>query len=314
VKVLFVTCKAADYISSVLWDGLCEVLGPQNVYDAIHSPQLHPVKGEDSNRDPNTAVGRHPGAIANYLRDENGFEIMVMNAAFFREGSMGQAERFRALCRQDAAMIYVNGDDGTDWGVTPPWPIDAFFRREMVPGFPYPGNTHPITMAAPRRWFVEMPVERDIDFLHAGWYMAHPARWQIAQKMFSTQRRHHSLCATQSIIPYSYWFSMLRRTKFCICPPGAGSDCLRQWEALACGAIPIFVDHPDRLGDLHPQGTITIKDVDELPALMDTLMDRVLGYDMTGDRRAMWENALAKHTTAARARQVLRSVNAYVPV
>lgn len=308
MRVLFVTCKRGDYISSVLWDGLIEVLGTENVKDAAHSSHLHPIPGEDSTGDPQLNIGRNPKATDNYLQDTEGnFDLMVIIDAVLCDFSWEWVDSLRSRLHPGAKVVFANGLDPADNEPIPPFPVDATFRREIDPRISYKVKPSPLLMAAPSRWFHKAGLEdsaRSFDVFYSG-YPASPVRWESVSKMFQTKKRHQSIGSTGSAIPYRVFFDLLRRSKLGLCPPGAGSDCIRQWEVIACGAIPIMVGHPPRIRDpWFSEDEIFTCSVDDLPATID----RALSEDLTARRIRLTEKALAHHTTEARAKTMLRAV------
>lgn len=309
-RAIFVTCQRGDYMSSVLWDGLNEVLGSENVRDAARSPCLHPTAlNEEPPGDPNLNVGRHPKAWNNFLGDTEGnFDLMVIVDAFLCDYSDWKwPDSLRARLRPGAKIVFVVGLDSWEWEPTPTFPVDAVFRREILPGHPYRGHPRSLMMAAPSRWFGHSKVEdsaRYLDVFYSG-NPSSPVRWEVASMMFQTKKKHRSLGATVAGVPYRTYFQFLREAKLALCPPGAGSDCIRQWEVVACGAIPVMVGHPPRVRDpWFTDDEIFTCSVDDLPATID----RALSEDLTARRERLVQKAFAHHTTKARAETILRAV------
>ncbi len=127
-------------------------------------------------------------------------------------------------------------------------------------------------------------------------------RWPALGKVFQTRRTHKSVIATRGL-GYDTYFDTLRRSKLALCLPAAdNADALRTYEAVACGAIPIFVGYPDHIRDPWFPNEACIS------CTVDTLaehIDEALAHDLTPRREVLMDWALKHHTTAARARKVL---------
>lgn len=330
MRVLFVTCKNdVDYLSTMLWDGLQEVLGEENVVDAVNSPWLHRSsldklcegKPEQPGMRASEAVIRGiSGSREGYLLGDDGpnhhlgsigkFDLLVINACFIRDHTWESAASFLDLLTPTGKVAYVEGWDAA-WQVdpTPPIHIDAYFRKEIKPGVAYPMQPHYCTFAAPSRWFKSDDGNRPIDLFWSGnpdaCLPGQEVRRPMLAEIFKTRKTHRSCIATCGL-GYDYYFKMLRLSKFALCPSGADlTDALRTMEAAACGAIPIFVGYPDHIRDPWFPGTTCVS------CTVNTLADHIdeaLSHDSAPKRAALLAHAYEHHTTAARARQMLAAL------
>jgi hypothetical protein len=116
--------------------------------------------------------------------------------------------------------------------------------------------------------------------------------------VFRTRKSHRSIIATHRL-GYEHYFDILRHSKLALCPTGADlTDSLRTMEAVACGAVPIFVGYPDHVRDPWFPNEACIS------CTADTLaehIDEALSHDLTPRRMALLEHARKYHTTRARA-------------
>lgn len=309
MRVLFVTSPDDDYVSVVLWNGLNALLGPGRVRDAVGVASLHRPKGYDGEApDAYRAMGWCAGTQDTVLRpDESGFDVLVVVAAYLlRGGSWAQVERWRTrLLRPGGRAVYVDGFDAVAGPLLPPpGSFDALFFREMAA--PGDAGAHPLLMAAPEEWYDwEEAGERHIDVLFSGNYTASDVRWQVASRIFMTETRHRSLVATAGFIPALQFRPFLRRTKLAVCPPGGGSDCLRTWEAVSSGAIPVFVGHPPRVREpwFTEREMFWCDSAAELPGVLDRALRAA---DLGAMRQCLLETGRREHTTRARAERLLR--------
>jgi Exostosin family/Glycosyl transferases group 1 len=319
MRVLFVTSrKDCDYLASSIWDGLQQLLGEENVVDAVNSPWLHKSTCDELCSAESPTAGHAP-IIRGISGSREGasltqgmpkFDLMIVNACFMRERNWDFIEEGRELfCKEDAQIAYIEGWDAA-WQVEPPqMRVDAYFRKEIAPGVAYPMPPHYLTFAAPERWFIErldLGMPRPIDLFFSGnpdaCLPGQEVRRPMLANVFRTRKSHHSIIATHRM-GYEQYFSLLRQSKFALCPSGADlTDSLRTFEAVACGAIPIFVGYPDHLRDpWFPNETCISCTADTLPEHVD----EALSHDSVPRRRALLEHARKYHTTVARARQLL---------
>lgn len=320
MKVLFITSLVADYLASCLWDGLQEVLGEENVVDAVDCPWLHKdtadaqcqkfvdLPGHSAYPTIVSALGGFRAGRRLRRDDEKTFDLLVLNASFNRDEDWTWARAWLNWLRPGGKVAYIEGWDAA-WQVHPPeMPIDAAFRKEISTAVSYPYQPHHLNFAAPARWF--LPDTLDFDRYCDVFFSGNPdaclpgqeVRRPMLMRVFGTRRTHHSVIATCRL-GYDAYFKMLRSAKLALCPSGADlTDSLRTMEAVACGAIPVFVGYPGHIRDPWFPNEACIS------CSADTLaehIDEVLAHDLTPRRAALWEHAKTYHTTAARARQML---------
>jgi len=94
------------------------------------------------------------------------------------------------------------------------------------------------------------------------------AEWAAAQD-WMTYRQHSGDVGKES------YLRSLRSHRFVLCPPGAGEDTHRMWEALYCGAIPVVRRSP------------ALRDFTDLPVLMVERLD-CLTEPMLREISARW--------------------------
>jgi hypothetical protein len=102
------------------------------------------------------------------------------------------------------------------------------------------------------------------------------------------------------------YLDLLKQSKLCLVANGGGgsSDGPRQWEAIAAGAIPVFVSQPCRVRwpwFVVGEHVFWSNGRDNLPACLD----HALKQDLPGMRQRLQEHAIREHTTEARAKQFL---------
>ncbi len=333
LKVLFATSAGDDHHSACLWDGLCDLLGEENVYDAGFTPSLHAGSGwggacarvgmggnmakpkdENEVKGTNGSTGRVSGFRAGRCwSGETDFDLLVLNAAFLRDHDWHWAHTMRLALKPGGKVAFCEGWDGAgEWHnpwteSNPPFPVDAVFRREFDPavGYGYPCPVHSLLMACPRRWTDGSDnADRPIDVFYAANYTSHPLRWEVLSAMWQTRNPHRSIGASRGV-GFENYFDFLRQSKLAICPPGAAAaDSLRTWEVVACGAIPIFVGYPayKREPWFAKDEAFHCDTAAQLPGVIDHALT---GVDLTMMRLFLRDQVMANHTTRARAKRML---------
>jgi hypothetical protein len=308
VKVLFISCKTGDYIASCLWDGFQELCGQDNVFDAVDSPLFHvdPPTFDNATSVAGRISATRIGRKLDYSERRPQFDLMVINACFTREHDWHWPITLAKTClKSEAKIAYVEGWDGSRDINPPNMHVDAIFRRELNPDIDYPYKCHCLMMSAPSRWFNENE-QRHLDVFYAAYSVGWNPRWDVCRMAWSTQKRHQSLISSCGIIGLKEYFGYLGNSKLGLCPTGAGGesfDCLRTWEVVANGAIPIFIGLPKRVKEpwFASDECFECYDVNELPGIID----RALDMDLDTMRKKMQANARQNHTTKARAKKIL---------
>jgi hypothetical protein len=302
VRCLFVSCRADDYVASCLWDGFQELCGEENVIDAVGVPGFH--KGCGLNPCSRISASR----IGKTWDDGKAIavDLVVVNACILREFSW---DWFSDLLRRVSfdKLVLVEGWDSSHQVENPPFPVDAVFRREIDPYFEYPYKCHSLTMAAPSRWFVQTD-DRPFDVFYASQSNSSESRWEVLSAMFQTKNKHRSIGASRGV-GFDNYFLYLQTHKLAICPPGAANalDCLRTWEAVANGCIPIFLEIPMN-HKIDPWFAEDECFSAQHATMLPYWIDKALGMDLKPIRDKMQATAREKHTTKSRAAQILKAV------
>ena len=312
MKILFITHRDGDYLASCLWDGLQQVFGEGNVYDAVGNQGLHlPVDVAYSyeKRDPRwNPMSRISGTrTGKMLGDEGDFDLMILNACFLRDFDWSLPAKLRERMKPRAKIAYVEGWDNAAEFHEPPayMRITDCFRRELDPSIGYPFlRVWPLSFAAPERWFEGAEnADRPWDTFYAGPLVASDVRWDMLAPVFQTRIKHTSLIATAGIGMDEY-FAALRRSKIGLCPPGAAqSVAMRAFEIVACGAIPFFIGMPQWERD--PWFGVDTSFSCQLASGLPDMLDGALRSNFEPMRLACVKHSREHHTTKARVMQMM---------
>jgi hypothetical protein len=310
--VLFVLPGRMHFGLDVLYDGLCQVIGQEQVVDFPHKPSLHGQVDEAYKNYPCTFD--YPG------RPRELDEVCAeLRAGAFDLVLWGDCEHALddGLCTALAAAV----------GRTPIYLVDALdhfpdtrpsveqrlglrfracFKREMLHGYDYAPATYPLPFAYPDRLFpIETNPSRDLPLFWAG-----HRRCGLRRLFLETLERHRGAPLVGDY-PQSTYLQMIGRSQVGLCLFGYGFDTVRYWELPAHGALllaerlPIRIPHPFIDGEtaVHFDGS------GELLRQYDALLhdpDRVREI-----ARAGTAHARRHHSSSARARQLLGWIQAH---
>lgn len=319
MKVLLFTDKGHDYIASTLYFGLCEVLGSENVIDFMGSPPYHPPYRENVDF-PIYRYSYYPGTP----RQEEllPFERRVLPfiesgeiAAVFiffsweRSYSWDIVRYWISRIRSNPKIAFINGDDRIRPSTAPPEFLKSYvFQREILHSQNYPYKPIPLYMAIPERELVTSLGNPHIDISYLG-NPSHPSRAEVAQVVSRSQKLRF-LVSNGSLLGWPEYIGVSRQSKFVFCPPGAGWDCFRTYEAAAAGAIPVFL-HPDCsvISQPHFYPLTTAIYGKNVEVAVRRVEESVESGTWKERRRLVWSHTHEYHTTRARAQYVLKEMN-----
>lgn len=298
MKVLFASHTGCDWLASTLYQGLLEVVGEENLFDACGGERSIPGSSMQAKR---------------LMGSECGFDLLVLNACFLREfgwdwvcGHLGVETRGVPGGRllPHAKIVYVEGWD-LPWDINPPpFACDAYFRREIQPGINYPYPCEPMHFAVPEKLF-DWNVEKTVDVCCLINCKDIGVRHDILNVLSSLKQ--YQIAVNGAGVPHADYVHTMKRAKLAICPPGAGSDCMHQWEAVAYGAIPVFVGHPNVLRD--PWfGDNQVFSCNSPAQLPDLIYHALHDCDLYAMRYNLYHQAKNYHTARRRAERLLRKV------
>ena len=308
MRVLFVTSRGHDCMSQFLYDGFCDLAGEQDVVCADDYPFLRWVDGATGRllrrRSGRPTTLHFPDGTSN-LALFGTCDLAVVNACFARDHDWDWLRKlFDACLAPNGVVAYVEGWDAATAEVFPPppgVPVHRVFRREVESGYPYPYEAVPLQWACPAWWLDEPRPQKTVDVSCLCSVSGVPGRWEVMSQVFRTRTRFSAVVGSD--VPFEQYLEVTRRSKLVVVPPGGGSDCIRQWEAIGCGAIPVFVGHPPRVRDpWFADDEIFSCSVEGLPETLD----RALASDLPARAAKLTEHARREHTTRARAEKVVQ--------
>jgi len=264
-RVLFVEHPESDYLSAVLYMGLCELLGPDNVCDFPHKPSYHGrahtfpspyervVWPEDMSLVP--AHARPPGPLPEGVAYTGPFEWMVPSPS--EERSMGQVleelltgefdlvilasprkyaiDALASLVQQLAPprmppTVLVDGEDYQDirHDLVERFKPAAYCKRELLSGKTCAAALHPLPLACPLWPLPQEEVSKDVDvaFLGGG---SSAQREEVCQALRS-EFGDRFAGAVGGHVSHRQYLASLARARVAVSVRGHGYDTLRYWE------------------------------------------------------------------------------------
>jgi len=270
VKVLFVDHPAPDFLSGVLFKGLCEQLGPESVVDYPWKALYHGRKYE-SDGVVHAPFPWSAGESASGLHQAWGEEDVVGSVRHFdlvvlmspRQKSVDALQRIIDCVGRQAIrnLAFVDGEDYTAirWDVIERFRPDVSFKLSMVPE---PFEIYHDEKARVSSWARvvafplacptgEMPrVEKDIDVAFIGGNHWRPARMRREgvpwaglpeaeyKRMLSDRlaKEFPSFVGSVKEAPVAHveFMSLLNRSRVAVSVGGFGIEPLRTYEILSC--------------------------------------------------------------------------------
>lgn len=307
VRVLVLTHSRSDYGMDSLYDGLCQVLGPDNVVEYPWKPTLHGRDREATLNYP--CFFDYPGdpipidELERRLRAGQ-FDLVVF-ADFVDRSNREDVVRLLAAAKDLPIVAYDPWDDGsaTQDSATRYLGnrrIHSYFKREMLACLDYGPNAHPLPFGYPDRHVPhEVSLDRSVDLFWAGKrlfgtralyldrlseLLGRPLDRQMSQDEYRTQIGH----------------ARVGLSLF-----GFGFDTVRYWELAAHGTM-LLAERPlIRIPHNFVEGESAVF-FDDLPEL-ERKLAHYLSHSDDAARIAAAGRAhfLRYHTTSARARQFL---------
>lgn len=306
-RILFLLHPRPHYGLDILLDGLCEVLGDENVVDFPWKPLLHGCQQEDYASYPCTASRRgealDEAAVTRQLR-EGRFDLILM--ADFEEGSQPDVTRRVLDAGRDLPVFIVDATDlchdvssevMVKFGMTR---VAGYFKREMLTTVDYGPNTFPLPFAySDRRVAPDFAGDRTEDFFWAG-----HREFGLRRLYLEHLEKVYGRSLDERVSQEEY-VGRLLRTRIGINIFGKGFDTVRYWELPAHGCMLLSERLPIHIPfDFVPNESAVF--FGDLPELEEKLAYYIAHRDESlAIARAGYEHLKRHHTASARARQVL---------
>lgn len=283
MRVLYLEHPTPDLLAAVLYKGLCEEIGPENVVDhpwkAIYHGVAYEGEGSVHHQFPwlpvVTAWQRSDEVIAESI---GGFDLVVLASP--RPDNTAALQRLIDRVGRSALrkLALVDGEDytATRWDLIERFRPDVYFKLSMVPS-PFEvwatekarveGSVRvvPFPLACPTAPMAPEPKTIDVAFLGGNYWRPAALRregvvWTgpsereykaALDARLSREFRSYLGSVKERPIPHGEFMSLLNRSRIAICVGGHGIEPMRTYEILACHEtmlvrerIPVIAPHP----------------------------------------------------------------------
>jgi hypothetical protein len=346
VRVLYIDHPTPDLLSGILFKGLCEEIGAENVVDYPWKALYHGYNydGEGSVHAPfpwmkcvQSSGPWTEDAVADHIGD---FDLVVLASpreknALALDRLIGRVGRGRLR-----RFAMVDGEDYTTirWDIVGRFQPDVYFKLSTVPEpfEVYPDKARleastkvvPFPLASPIEPMAMVDKDLDVAFLGGNyWRPASLRREGVAwtgpsageyKAALDTRLAKEFSSYVGSVkerpIAHAEFMTLLNRSKVAVCVGGHGIEPMRTYEILSCHEtmlvrerIPVIAPHP--LVDGEHCAMFDTKDGFDHEEIVRVIRHH-LAHEEDRRRIATAGNALLKehYTPRARARQLLREM------
>ncbi len=306
-RILVITHDNSDYGMDSLFDGLCTVLGAENVVEFPWKPTLHGQRPETALNYPCVfdypGEPRTPEQLVEELRD--GRFDLILFADVVQRAYRDTVRRFLEAGGGVPVVVYDPWDDphsllASALEYLGRASVAAYFKREMLAGFEYGENGFPLPFGYPDRLVPES----------VSWERTHDLFW-AGKRIFGTRALYLDWLSGKLGRNMDQTFSQaeyratLEGARMGLSIFGYGYDTVRYWELPAHGVMLLAERPPIRIPHDFVDGESAVF-FDDLPELEEKL-DYYLAHpdEVMAIARAGREHFLKYHTTSARAKQFL---------
>lgn len=311
-RILVLTHLNLDYGMDTLYDGLCQLLGVENVIEYPWKPLLHGGTLGEGAPYPSQSDYRSAPQSIETLEEElraGAFDLILFGDVFYLSD---QEPMFRLLRAKPEVPVFIvdTWDEGTDYlprlrayldGAN----IQGYFKHEMVHGIEYGPRTRPLPLCHPdRRFAPAFQTNRGTDLFWAG------------HRVLGLRRIHleaveaHLGRDLDRIYCQEEYARLLDDARIGVSFFGFGYDTYRYWELPAHGCMLLAERTPFRIPLNFVEGESAVF-FDDTPELLDKL-DFYLAHPNEAEAiaRRGYQHAREHHTASARARQMLGHIEA----
>ena len=311
-RILYVMRPPADYGTDVLYDGLCTVLGDDNVLEYPWKPTLH---GQDLAR-----AGAYPCTF-NRAGDALPLEALleelragrfdaVLYSDVFQEVPGGEVRAIMAAAGTTPIFIVDNWDQCGDYNATVrahmgDVDVRAVFKREMIAGVEYGPDFIPFTFAYPDDRIPQTVTWEGRE----GCFWAGKPQLGLRRTYLEWLTERLGFDATREY-PQEEYLRAVRGAAFGLSLFGNGYDTVRYWELPANGCMLLSERPPIRIPNNFVDGESAVF-FDDLPEL-DEKMRHYLAHPEACREIAQAGHAHLRthHTGSARAKELLAHIRA----
>lgn len=297
LRVLYLTSPSINFQEDILHEGFDELLGPENVV-------CYPYKDYSRFQYNFGTVGPQDGpghrralALGDLLAESRTFDAVVVASVRRQPVNLWRKLHTRF---EHCPVAWFHGEEAGDWpqGVR----YTHRFKMQLYP-FEKEPDLSPLPLAAPPRVMLPARTERDI----AVSFVARPTVASRVECADLLRERGFTVLLGVDL-PRDQFCWLLNRSRIAVSLRGFAWDTFRYWEIPYHGALLLSERLPILIPDDFVDGESAVF-FESLPAMLDKIAGLLsdpgrLTRIAAAGQRLSWE----KHTAAARARYVLRTL------
>ena len=310
-RILFISfVNYPNYGLDIIYDGLCQLLGHENIFDYPYKSTLH---GGDSNR-----CGNYP-CFFNYSKtttiDKDKCLSLISKQYFdfvvycYHPENM-QNDIFDKCLQTNTPIIALDQEDvyDIDFKFIEKYNVKLYFKREMLNTIQYPDNIKPLTFSYPMNLFPEDTIkygDREIDNFWAG--KLYYTRTIILKEL--EKRKLITICKNN--LDKDTYSKHLQNSKMGINLFGWGFDTVRYYEIPANGCLMFSERHPLDIRNDYTDDMVVY--FSSIPELLDKI--QMLKKDESkcaNMAKLANEHCKKYHNNVARTKQMLHEINKVV--
>lgn len=339
MRVLYLDHPEADYLSALVFRGLCEELGPENVVDWPWMPHFHgqvsepmvpygpggsPIKGVCG---PYSWMPKNEQAAwsdERVLAELSSFDLVILASP-----RAYNTQRMRTIDRSRLRrFVMLDGEDYTTprWDLIQEFQPSVYFKTSLVPNPPDPYPSQRTAMQSRVRVvpcplttsFFEPPfAEKQYDVCFLGgsnWFGSRregveenrtPVKAVVEAEL---RRRLPNARLMLGHVPYDQYTPLLAASRIAICVSGHGLEGMRTFEAMSCPdtlvvreALPQITPWPMVDGE----HCVTYQNHEEIAGLCETVLDPLHAGSLKRISKNGFDLVWQHYTPRTRARYIL---------
>lgn len=305
-RILFITAPQPHYGLDALYDGLCEVLGDDNVVDFPWKPLLHGQRAQNEYYPcslDRRGTGRSIEEVENLLR--NKFFDFVLFGALDQEVDREVVRRIVSASGSVPWYLVDQQDECADFfgdalALLDGASVQGCFKREMLQCVDYGPRVIPLPFSYPdSRAATCVSEQRPDTFFWAG------QRWCGLRDIYLRHIENVLGETFERKYDQDSYVAAMRRARIGLNGFGGGFDTVRYWELPAQGCMLLAERPPIRIPHNFRDGVSAVffEDLGDL----DEKLNHYLAHPeaVSEIARAGHEHFMRYHTSSARARQML---------
>lgn len=309
-RILFIMHPRIHYGIDVLYDGLCSILGDENVVDYPYKPTLHGQQADQLRNYPCTLDRAGTNFSLERVLDELAagyFDCILFGDC---EGDLDK-DTVQQLARAADIPLFIVDSLDECYNIRSQIEdrlerkADAYFKREMLRGVDYGAETFPLSFA-----FLDHRIPQNLQHPRTTGLFWAGHRSSGLRKLFLDHLEEKCALRFDSAIPPEDYAQRLLSARIGLSCFGFGFDTVRYWELPAYGCMLLSEEPPIHIPHnfTHEENAVFFQDLTDLEEKVQHYLKNPQEADHIA--KAGYHHLKQHHTASARARQLLNHIAA----